>query len=293
MAARKIVCTNEDGLELILTDTFSPFVLESCEGIYEFKNKVSTSENTMTDGATYQGSVTSMRNIILTLRDRPEADHRANRALLYNLFKPKSPGKFEYIENDESRSISYYVEQVYVTGEERSRRATISLLCPDPFFVAPDDITVQMAGWVSNFEFVHEFLDEGETFGDRINEKIKSIENSSAADNIGLTIKLEAGGPVVSPTLYHIEQNESITVGTEANPLSMANGDVVIITTGTNDKHVYLVSSGVKTEINEYLSEESEFLQLMHGTNTFGYSAVSGEEYLTVTISFRYRYLGV
>ena len=291
--ARKIICTNEDGIQLILTDAFSPFLLENCEGIYEFSNDVSMTDNTMTDGATYQGSVTSKRNIILTLRDRPGSDHMANRSLLYNVFKPKSPGTFDYFEGDVQRSISYYVEKVYVSGKERSRRATVSLLCDDPFFVAPSDITVQMAGWSSGWVFQHEFVDGGEEFGSRVQERIKEIENLSAADGIGLTIVIDAAGPVTNPSVSHVEQEETIKVGTTANPLSLVNGERVIITTGTNNKHVYLVSGGVKTEINEYLSEDSEFIQLMHGINTLGYAADSGDQYMTVTISFRYKYLGV
>ena len=293
MAARKIICTNEDGAELVLTDQFSPFLLERCEGIYEVKNEVASSKNTMTDGSTYQGSVTLMRNIVLTLRDTPGSDHRANRELLYNVFKPKSSGTFTYIEDDVIRTIDYYPESVYIDSEKRGRQATVSLLCPSPFFLAPSDISVQMAGWQANWVFPHEFVDGGEEFGTRINEKIKTIENASAADNIGLTITIEAIGPVTNPSIYHIEQEESIVVGTAEHPLNLAAGDKVIITTGTNNKHVRLESGGVTEEINEYLSEESEFIQLTHGINTFGYGADSGDAYMTVTIAFRYQYLGV
>lgn len=291
--ARKITCRNEDGIEIVLTDAFSPFLLENCEGIYEFRNNVSTSANTMTDGSTYQGSVTSMRNIVLTLRDKPNADHMKNRELLYNVFKPKSPGTFSYEENDTKRSVDYYVESVYVTSEERARRATISLLCPDPYFVEPYDISVQMAGWTALWEWQHEFVDGGEEFGSRIQERIKEIENLSAADNIGLTIEIDAAGPVTNPSIYHVEQSEYIQIGTSGHPLELVSGDKVIITTGTNNKHVYLVSGGVESEINEYLSEDSEFIQLMHGINTFGYAADSGDANMIVTISFRYKYLGV
>ena len=46
-------------------------------------------------------------------------------------------------------------------------------------------------------------------------------------------------------------------------------------------------------KINEYLDEESEFIQLVHGRNTFIYDADGGEDYLNVTITYRFRYLGV
>ena len=159
--------------------------------------------------------------------------------------------------------------------------------------MAPSDITVTMAGWISYFEFAHEFPPEGEEFEARVEEKLKTIDNTSAADNIGMTIVIQAAGAVTNPSIYHVEQGEQITVGTSGKPLQLVAGDKVTITTGTNNKHVYLTHEGVQSEINEYLSENSEFIQLEHGKNTIGYSATAGENYMTVQISYRYRYLGV
>ena len=291
--ARRIVCTNEDGVQCVFTDEFAPWLLENCEGVYEAKNNVTISDNTMTDGATYQGSIMAMRNIVLTLRDHYDGDHQANRALLYNLFKARALGTFEYMDGTIHRTIQYRVESISIDSVKHSRRATVSLLCPDPYFTDIDDITVQMAGWVKAFEFPFEPPAQGFEFGYRTAEKLKAIENEEAADFIGVTITVDVAGPATSPKIYHVEQGNSISVGTEANPLELIAGDQVVITTHTNNKHVYLIRAGEKTEINEYLSEDSEFLQLMHGTNTFGYSAASGEAYLTVSISFRYQYLGV
>ncbi len=292
--ARSIICRNEDGVEVRFSDTFMPWLLEECDGIYTAINSVTISENTMTDGGTYQGSITQVRNIVLTLRDHPLANHQENRTLLYNLFKPKSFGTLTYLEHDgaESRSIEYQVESIDMDGANRARRATVSLLCPDPFFVAPSDITVTMAGWEPCFGFPHEFPEGGEEIEYRVEEKLKIIENTSAVDNIGMKIVIKAAGAVTNPTIYHVEQGEQIKVGTSARPLEMVAGDEVTITTGTNNKHVYLTHGGSRREINEYLSEESEFIQLSHGVNTIGYSAESGESYVTVEISYRYRYLG-
>ena len=291
---RFIKCKNEDGLEVLFDSTFNPFLLEDCDGIYSVANNVSVSENTMTDGGTYQGSVTSVRNIVITLRDETNSDHEANRTLLYKLFKPKSKGTFTYYEykGAQSRSIDYYVENIDIDGKMRSRRYTISLICTDPFFVGQEDLKVVIAGWLSSFKFPFEIPEEGLVFGDRVSEKLKTIDNTSAAENIGLTITISAGGNVTNPSVYHVEKNEQVTVGTTNNPLKLVNGDKVIITTGTNDKHAYLVHDGVKTEINAYLSEDSEFIQLQSGFNTIGYSAESGEEHMIVEVAYRYRYLG-
>lgn len=289
--SRKIKCSNNSGMSITFGDEFSPYLLVDADGVYSVKNTISSSANTMIDGSTYQGSVTKARNIVLSLADKE--NHQTNRNQLYNLFKPKTKGTLTYSEDDETRVIDYYVESIDIDSINRVRTATISLICPDPFFTDVYDINLVMAGWLKNFEFQHEFSSEKEEFGVRSYEKNKKIENNSGADNIGLTFTISCNGSVTNPSLVHIEQNEFIKVGTDAMPFTMDVGDKLIITTGTGNKHVYYVHEGIQTEINEYLDEDSEFIQLQAGTNTIGYEAEDGENYVSVQITYRYKYLGV
>lgn len=290
--SKKIVCKNEDNVEIEFSyEDDAEFFLISCDGIYSVSNNVVTSENTMTDGSTYQGSTTKQRNIVITAEF--DSDYQSRRDSLYKIFKPKSPGTFYYTENAEQREIEYRVEGIEIDEAGVCRNAVISLICPDPFFKDPADTTVTMAGWEPCFEFVHEFTSELEEFGVRIAELVKTVENDSAADYIGIEVIMEALGAVRNPVLYHMQQDIHIQIGTDDYPFDMEPGDVVRITTGTNEKNVYLIKGGEKTKINEYLDEESEFIQLVHGSNTFIYDAASGVDYLNVTIKYRFRYLGV
>lgn len=288
---RTITCINDNGMSVEFGSKFSPYLLTNCDGIYEVHNKVFTSDNTMIDGATYQGSVTTKRNIVLTLVDRD--DHKVNRYQLYQLFKPKSKGTFIYKEDTDIKSIDYYVETIDISSTGNVRTSTVSLICPDPFFEAPDDITVTMAGWESQFEFIHEFTAMGEELGARVAEKLKTIDNETGAEGVGLTISIKALGAVSNPSVTHVETGEFIKIGTTAHPMNMVNGDELIITTGRNNKHVYFIHEEDKTEINEYLDEQSDFIQLQSGTNTIGYGADSGDANMTVSLTYRYKYLGV
>jgi hypothetical protein len=291
-ADRQIICINEDGVEVTFDyDDESAFFLESVDGVMSVSNKVTTSENTTVDGSTYQGSVTLQRNIVLTAHISRR--HVYYRNMLYKCFKPKTLGKLTYKEEDERRIIDYRVESVDIDEKGVVRNATISLICPDPFFKDEEDTIVTMAGWEARFEFPHCFVAEKEPFGERVAEIIKEIENDSAADNIGIEILIEAMGAVTNPAIYHTEKQEYIKVGTENNPLSLSRGEAVRITTGTNEKAVYLIQGETETEINEYLDEGSDFIQLGHGRNTFTYAADEGRDYMNVTITYRLRYLGV
>lgn len=291
---RKITCSNEDNIAMTFGDEFTPWLLQFCEGIYSISNKVYSSENTMTDGSTFLGSTTVMRNIVLGLVSKD--NHAINRNLLYQLFKPKSKGIFTYIEQEgdfqEIRTIDYFVESIEITGTGSSRRAEVSLLCLYPFFQDIRDHVVSMSGWESRFVFPHEF-NEPEELGIRRVEKLKQIDNESSADNIGLTITIIAESAVTNPSMYHVECDEFIKIGTKQKPLILNRGDVLIITTHTNNKNVSLKRSGVTNMINEYLDEDSTFLQLQNGKNNLRYGADSGEDYMNVTVGFRYRYPGV
>ena len=220
--AKRIICRNEDGVQVEFNYSFEPFFLVSVDGIYTVSNNVVTSENTMVDGSTYQGSTTKQRNIVITAQ--MERDYQANRDLLYKCFKPKSTGLFTYMEGNETRVIDYKVEGIDIDEAGVVRNFSISLLCPDPFFRDLEDISVSMASWTGLFEWPHEFLEEKEPFAERTAEVLKEIENDSAADNIGITVTLEAEGPVINPAVYHAESGEFIKIGNEVRSFSINAG---------------------------------------------------------------------
>lgn len=294
---RSVVCTNKiTGISTTFGEEgFTPFFLVTADGLYQSKNNVYISDNTMTDGGTYQGSVAEKRNIVLYVMDNPQSNdfiyNQRNRDLLYSLFRKDEEGTLVYNENGQSRKISYQSEGVK-RANKGSRLFTISLICPNPMFTDEQEHVVSMANWIDGFEFIHEFVEEGEEFAYRSSERLVNIVNDVTANNIGLTITIQATGGVTNPSITHIETNKSIKVGSTAKPFTMARGDLLTITTGINNKHVRLTSGNVTSEVNEYLTEDSEFIQLMFGNNNIAYDADSGDEYMVVEIKYAYEYEG-
>ena len=291
MASNRVIrCINEDGFSLDFTESgFGPFLLSDAEGLYESKNTVYLSENSMIDGATYQGSVAKYRDIELTLTD--VGNYPENRDALNRLFKEKSKGTLIFWEADASpRKIDYYVEKCNSSGEDPFREHEISLICPDPFFYDLDASSEEMASWVSAFTFPFASPSTGFVFGYKDNSRIQTIQNDFAEDNIGITIVLSCLGAVTNPSITHIETNSSIHIGHSGKTFNMIAGDIVTITTATGNKHVTLTRDGVTSEINHYLTEDSVFIQLMRGSNSFGFDADSGVNNLTVTLEYTYKY---
>ena len=287
---RVIRCMNEDGFFLDFAESgFGPFLLTDVDGIYEAKNKVYVSENSMIDGAVYQGSVAEYRNIVLHLTDVDK--YVDNRDALNRLFKEKSVGTLTFWEADAApRKIDYYVESLNSTGEDPYREHQVSLICPDPFFYDINSSDESMASWVSAFEFPFESTSAGFEFGYQSNEKIKTIQNDIAEDNIGVTITITCMGAVVNPSITHIETGDRISIGHSGKPFEISTGDVVVITTATGNKHVTLTHNGVTSEVNHYLTEDSVFVQLMRGSNSFGFNADSGLNNLSISISYTFKY---
>lgn len=290
-ANRVITCTNKDGVSVTFTERgFTPFLLCKAEGVYDAENNITVSENTMNDGATYQGMVVKKRNIVLTVKDT--TSHVYNRNLLAALFKSKEEGTLVFSEDENTRMITYYVEKMTSDGAPFNRTYIISLLCPDPFFYAMNDARVQMAAWLSGFEFSHQFRAEGEELGYRSNVRIQNIINENAADGVGMTIIIDSLGEVQNPSVTRVESDESIRIGTTNKPFNMVAGDRLRITTGDNNKHIYYTHNGVEEEVNHYLAEDSVFIQLMRGNNNIGYNAEVGVDSMTVTVSYRFKYEG-
>lgn len=287
---RIITCTNEDGFSITFNEIeFSPFLLAGIDGIYDSKNNVYVSENSMIDGAVYQGSVAEYRNIVLHLKDLK--DFPENRNALNRLFKEKSKGILIFWEADaDPRKIEYYVESLESTENHDVRLHDISLICPDPFFYDVDASTEEMALWVSAFTFPFSSPSTGFIFGYKDNSRIQTIQNDFAEDNIGITIIMSCLGGVTNPSITHVETNSSIHIGHENKPFNMVAGDIVTITTATGNKHVTLTRNGVTSEINHYLTEDSVFIQLMRGSNSFGFGADSGVNNLTITLEYTYKY---
>ena len=288
---RYITCTNEDNVSCKFGSSFSPFLLTAVDGMYKVGINISTSDSNLIDGVIYQGSKMSSRNIVLTIRDKE--NHKDNRELLYRLFKPNSKGVLRYYENDEVKKINYYVESVDVTGNYNSRQATVSLICTDPFFYDNEETIKYLAEWHGNFEFEHQFISNKEEIGYRSLVKNLNIQNLTPRNDIGLNIEITSIGTAKNLKITHNEQNKTISIGTDEKEFNMMAGDVVNIITEKGNKNIILTRENVVTNINNYLSEDSEFIQLGVGDNHIGYDASEGVSNLSFKIAYTFKYNGV
>ena len=282
----------EDNINLVVDGSCPGIVIEQVDGIYAFTGEVKTSPYSQTNGDRYKNTRATKRNIVV--QGKIFDDFWNNRQLMYRVFRLGSVGRFCYTEPDRSnRYADYYVESVEIDQDPFRGQYQISLICPDPFFYAGESEHIDLASWISDFEFVHEFVEAGEELGHRETSMIKEIENLNGVDGIGIQITMTTTGNVVNPYVYLYETGERITIGTDANPYTLTSSKRIEIETTTGHKNIVQIANNIETRINEYLDPESSFFQLGAGINTVGYNAESGSEYMNVHVEYKMRYLGV
>ena len=290
---KTITCINPAGEALAFPAGFSSssaFLLEDATGVIEARADLFTADGALSDGVVYQGARMQKRNIVLTVRDKPGADHALNRAALFNLFRFRQTGTLIFADGENQRLIEYIVESVEANIKSHSNSYEISLLCPSPFWQSAALNSRVLGGTVSGFAFPHVFVMGGEAFSTRETSLSFTMNNPGAANEIGLTIALTAtNGNVTNPRVYRLESGEKLELGDTANPLVIAAGDTVTITTGRGRKRVL---SPAGESLAGYLSEASEFLTIQSGDNTFTVSAERGQANLKATFSWRFFYEG-
>ena len=287
----KIVCVNRlsnSQVEFNRT-SLTPFMLKSVDGVSSYDNNVTVSDHTMTDGAEYLGSIQQKRNIVIT--GKMLGDLLSNKEKLYEVFNTGDIGDIYITDSDgEQRTAEYYTEKVDADGNGIPTKAfTVSLICPDPAFYGVDEEKYSMSNWVSLFEFEHRF--KLEPFGKRSEKRNVVIDYKSGVPT-GLKIVITASGDVVNPSVVNTLQNKRITIGDSQYPFKLSAGQSLTITTGDCDKHVLYNDGYTEKEINQYLTENSDFFQLVYGENPIGYTADSGIEAMTIDIYFRRKYRG-
>lgn len=302
---KTVKVTNDAGYTLSFTEEYRDgFVLENATGIQEAKADVIRTENAMGDGSIWNASRMQERNIVLTLRDLPGADHRRNRARLYKLFPIKSGGTLTYTDGTVTRSIRVYCESVVADAKKKANSFTISLIAPYPYFTDATETDVALAAWEALWEFpataaapeegAFEF--DAETletdvleFGTRTEDLIVSCDNPGDVP-CGMIVTFAASSAITNPGIWNLDTNERLQIN-----LTLAAGDSVEIDTRFGHRTAVLTSGGEKTNVFRYISSGSTFIQLAPGANNFtatigGQASASAE----LDISFRYEinYIG-
>jgi len=237
-------------LPLLLDDISEGILVQKITGLGPVRANIVSSSFARLDGEQYQSSRREKRNIVLQLGLEPDYTNQTVREIrnrLYQFFLPKKRVNLRfYTDNFPTVDISGYVESFDADLFTRDPSAGISVLCFDPDFYEPTQVTVSgstvSSGVTGNIDY-EGTVDTGVVFQLKVNRSIT-----------GFTIfNTPAGQPV---------QSLQVT----GNFLS---GDTIDISTVPGDKFAQMTRGGTRSSILYAVSPYATWTSLQPGNNAF------------------------
>lgn len=135
--------------------------IRNIEGLNPVKASISGAPLAVVDGSSFTGANVLSRNIVLTIGLNPDWQiwsYEALRRLLYSYFSPKRLTRLRFSSDDIPEvQIDGYVEDVLINQFSSDPEFLVSILCPDPHFVAvePEIVQGQAIHEMGDFETIN------------------------------------------------------------------------------------------------------------------------------------------
>lgn len=292
--------------ESIKLDLFNPeesgFIIKSIEGLGPVKANINFKELATNDGSIDNSARLSSRNIVMSLQFMESPTIEETRLKSYKYFPIKRNIKF-LIETD-SRICETIgrVETNVPTIFSNAEGCQISILCSNPYFYsAGENGTNQTIFYGTEPLFEFPFSNESLTedlieFGSIENRTEGTIYYDGDAE-IGITIQIHAVGEAEGLVIYNTKTREIMRINDDKLKSLIGSGiqagDEITITTSRGEKGIYMLRSGVTTNILNSLEKPIKWFQLSKGDNTFAYTASAGLTNLQFRIENKVIYEGV
>lgn len=237
------------------------------------------------DGTLFNSARANQRNIVLTVAVHEPIE--SNRLNLYNFFRIKRLVTLRYKTQYRDVYITGYVESIEVKAWSKSQAAQISIICPQPFWVASDDTTVWFSEVIALFEFPFSIPSAGIEFSRR--QIIQSLIFNAGEIEVGGIIKFRAkASGVKNPIFYNQTTNKYFGV-----KVTMQANDIITINSKFGEKSVTLLRSGTETNLLANRYGGSEWLTFIPGKNFVSFDADEGASDLDSVLTITQKFGGV
>lgn len=281
-----IICENANGDKLNLTDDFNRFITT-----YSGLNPPSAIINSDTivnkDGSVFSRSKLNERNIVLSVHI--QGDVESNRHLLYKIFRTKRYVKLYFKNKHRNVYTEGYIESIECDQFTKDEVMQISIICNDPYLKELEDAFVNDVKSLPNFHFPF-FIDENGThFGEIYKGTTSDIYYNGDTD-IGFIITFDAPySRVENPKIQDVVSTKFMKLN-----FTMEVGDQIVINTTPGSKSISLYRNGEKTNILSSLTNDSKWLGIKIGDNSFKITADNDTDLnLVSTIKYRRQYEAV
>ena len=299
---RSVTVTNYlgDSIKLELSNPESSgFIIKSIDGLGPGTASINVTEIATNDGSIYNSARVQSRNITITLEYMWQDSIETIRQLSYKYFPLKKKLTLLFETDNRLSEIEGYVESNEPDIFSKNESATISIICPYPFFYEYGKQITIFSGIepVFEFPFSNESLTDDLLIMGKIENKKDNIITYFGDVETGIIITIHAIGDVGDVSIYNTTTREVITI--ESAKLesftgsALKEGDDIIINTNQNQKSVKLLRDGKETNIINCMAKNMDWFKLSKGDNTFVYTATEGELNLQFQIENRIVYEGI
>lgn len=279
-----LIVENERGEQLELTHNDNYDVLE-VTGLNPSAAAINTVNIAGVDGSRFNSSRIEQRNIVITLNIKYPIED--NRLALYKYFRVKRYIKIYYKNEHRDVFTEGYVETFENNPFTQLQQPQISIICPNPFWKAIDEIKVEFSNTISLFEFPFSIPPAGIEFS-RIQRLTTTYINAGDVATGGIIKFYATANQILNPIFYNRTTGEYFGLN-----FDMEQGDVITINTQQGEKSVTLLRDGVTTNILSSRQSGSSWIAFEPGENEISYGADEGQSSLNVTVMAVQRFEGV
>lgn len=266
---------------LQLTQNEENYQILSITGLTPPNAQINTSKMAGQDGSQFNSSTLNERNIVITLKINGDVER--NRINLYSFFRNKEWCRFYFKNETRDVYIDGYVETFEGDLFSNNELMQISILCPNPYFKAMEEIVDDVSKALGAFEFP--FTIEGDEpieFSTIDTARITNIYNDSETET-GVIIEIDLLSNASKIQLNNIGTGETFTLN-----YNFLENDKIIIDTNKGNKSVTLNRNAVNTNLFTSLKKGSKFFQLEIGDNFFSYLVDDGNNDDAIHVLFKH-----
>lgn len=279
----KLSIENQYGDSLIFNQLGGAYSVVDAEGLDPVEADINTTQTALYDGGSITSKKLQTRTINLAFTIEYSAEHYRLEA--YKVCHVKKPVTIRYKSNLRDVYIEGVVQNFKVTLFEMKQIATVTILCPFPYWKQAQEMVDELSDIINRFHFPFASTEEPQLVMGEINMVNSIYINNNGSAECGMTIELYAIDTVTDPKVYNYITQEFIGLN-----VSMQAGDLITICTEPGNKTVTLLRNGVITNLFNYVMEDSTWLQLDIGGNEFVYTVETGDP-TDLFVTFRHHAL--
>lgn len=281
-----LIIETQNGERLDFSQVRDKYDILSIDGLTSPDTNINTSNLYYADGCVINSMKAEKRNIVINLNIKPPIE--MNRLNLYKFFACKAKITLYWTNDSRDVYIKGIVEKFEANLFDKVQQPQISIICPQPYFIATTEDVIGFTDSESLFEFPFSIswppgkaISEGKG---RISQLVDVGEATT-----GIIIKISAeGGAVTNPTVMNRTTGDTFTIN-----YTMSDSQQIVVNSNVGEKSIYLYTGSSKKNFLSKRKYGTQWITCVPGYNDFYYTADSGSDYMQVEFIMAKKYQGV